>query len=127
MVSKYKVFALKSILRQKKKKNYGKFKYFTMQKYNLQKKIKILQKRNQSPSRYHNNTITKSQVSTQAKKNNPHIKIDLLLLLLLLLPRGQNHKKNNGVKHWSIFTLCDDAHGLSGFTLGVNTNWLTKL
>jgi hypothetical protein len=38
-------FTLKSILRQKK--NYGKFKYFTMQKYNLQKnpvkETKILQ------------------------------------------------------------------------------------
>jgi hypothetical protein len=35
-------FTLKSILMQKKKKNYGKFKYFTIMslKYNLQKKKK---------------------------------------------------------------------------------------
>jgi len=46
-------FILKSILEQKK--NYGKFKYFTMQKYNLQKKCS---KRNQNPSRYHNSIIT---------------------------------------------------------------------
>jgi len=43
---------IKKYLRQKK--NYGKFKYFTMQKYNLQKKSS---KRNQNPSRYHINSI----------------------------------------------------------------------
>jgi hypothetical protein len=53
-----------------------------MQKYSLQKNPL---KRNQNPSRYYN-SITKSQVSTQAKISsfkNPHIKIELL-------PRGQN-------------------------------------
>jgi hypothetical protein len=58
-----------------------------MQKYNLQKKSS---KRSQNAPRYHN-SITKSQVSTQAKISsfkNPHIKIDLLLL-----PRGQNPLK----------------------------------
>jgi hypothetical protein len=45
-------------------------------------------KRNQNPSRYYN-SITKSQVSTQAKIfKNSHIKIDLLLL-----PRGQKSLK----------------------------------
>jgi hypothetical protein len=45
--------------------------------------FKISSKRNQNPSRYYN-SITKSQVSTQAKissfKKNPHIKIDLLFI-----------------------------------------------
>jgi hypothetical protein len=76
----------------KAKEELWKLKYFTMQKYNLQKKSfkkkpKILQ----------DIFITLllqliSQVSTQAKIScfkNTHIKIDLLLLLLLL-PRGQN-------------------------------------
>jgi hypothetical protein len=45
-------FALISILIQKKKKkNYGKLKYFTMQKYNLPKKSS---KTNQNPSKYYN-------------------------------------------------------------------------
>jgi hypothetical protein len=55
------------------KKNYEKLKYFTMQKYNLQKNPL---KWNQNPSRYYN-SITKSQVSTQAKIpsfKNPHNK-----------------------------------------------------
>jgi hypothetical protein len=43
-------FTLKKYLKGKKK-NYGKLKYFTMQKYNLQK---ILSKRYQNPSRYYN-------------------------------------------------------------------------
>ncbi len=64
----------------KTKEELWKYKYFTMQKYNLQKilwkKPKILQA-----------IINQSQVSTQAKISafkNPHIKIDLLL------PRDQN-------------------------------------
>jgi hypothetical protein len=39
----------------KAKEELWKFKYFTMQKYNLQKKSS---KRNQNPSRYHNSIIT---------------------------------------------------------------------
>jgi hypothetical protein len=42
-------FTLKSILMQKKE--FWKFKYFIMQKYNLQKKSSTT---NQNPSRYHN-------------------------------------------------------------------------
>ncbi len=56
-----------------------------MQKYSLQNNPL---KRNQNPSRYYYVSITKSQVSTQAKISpfkNPHIGIDLLLL-----PKGQN-------------------------------------
>ncbi len=37
-----------------------KLKYFTMQKYNLQKKNPL--KETKIPSRYHNNFVTKSQV-----------------------------------------------------------------
>jgi hypothetical protein len=44
-------FTLKSILRQKK--NNENSKYFTIQKYNLQK---ILGKKNQNPSRYYYNS-----------------------------------------------------------------------
>jgi hypothetical protein len=40
---------------KKAKEELWKFKYFTMQKYNLQKKSS---KRNQNPSRYHNSIIT---------------------------------------------------------------------
>jgi hypothetical protein len=59
-------------------------KYFTTQKYNLQK---ILQKKkNQNSSRYYYNSMTESQFQHKPKISsfkNPHIKIDLL-------PRGQN-------------------------------------
>jgi hypothetical protein len=75
------------------KEELRKFKYFTLQKYTLQKKFSIKKKTPQNPSRYYyyNSIITNLQVSTQAKISsfkNPHIKnkIDLLLLL----PRGQN-------------------------------------
>ncbi len=69
----------------KEKEELWKLKYFTMQKYNLQKnplkETKILQEKK--------NSVTNLKVSTQAKISyfkNPHIKkIDLLLL-----PRGQN-------------------------------------
>jgi hypothetical protein len=40
----------------KMKKELWKFKYFTMQKYNLQKILK--KKKNQNPSRYYYNSIT---------------------------------------------------------------------
>jgi hypothetical protein len=65
------------------KEDLWKLKYFTMQKYNLQKKSS---KRNQNPSRYYNSITINLKVSTQAKMSsfkNPHIEIDLLLL-----PRG---------------------------------------
>jgi hypothetical protein len=39
----------------KAKEEVWKFKYFTMQKYNLQKKSS---ERNQNPSRYHNSILT---------------------------------------------------------------------
>jgi hypothetical protein len=72
-------FTFKGILRQKKK--YGKFKYFTNQNYNLQKKSSKRETKN--PSRYHN-SITNLKVQHQGKISpfkNPHrIKIDLLLL-----------------------------------------------
>jgi hypothetical protein len=48
----------------KAKEELWKFKYFTMQKYNLPKKSS---KRNQNPSRYHSNSITNLKISTQAK------------------------------------------------------------
>jgi phosphorylcholine metabolism protein LicD len=59
----------------KAKEELWKLKYFTMQKYNLQKKSSKI---NQNPSRYKNSIINQSQVSTQAKISafkNPHIKI----------------------------------------------------
>jgi hypothetical protein len=68
----------KSILRQKK--NYGKFKYFNTQKYNLQEKsLKNL-------SRYHN-SITNLKFQHKPKISsfkNPQMKMDLL-------PGGQIH------------------------------------
>jgi hypothetical protein len=72
----------KSTLR--KKKELWKLKYFAMQKYNLQKNPL---KENQNPSRYYN-FVTSCKFQKQAKIpsfQNPHIKIDLILL-----PRGQN-------------------------------------
>jgi hypothetical protein len=67
----------------KKKKELWKFKYFTMQKYNLQLKTS---KRNQNPSRYCNSTTNlKFQHKPKLSSfKNYHIKMDLLLL------RGQN-------------------------------------
>jgi len=70
----------------KAKEELRKLKYFTMQKYNLQKKSS---KRNQNPSRYYyNSIITNLKFQHNLAKiscfKNPHIKIDLLL------PRGQN-------------------------------------
>jgi hypothetical protein len=66
-----------SILRQKE--DLWKFKYFTMQKYNLKKSSK----RNQNPSRYYN-FVTKFLEFRHKPKlssfKNPDIKIDLLLL-----------------------------------------------
>ncbi len=64
-----------------------------MQKYNVKKNPlkKFIKKKTKILLRYYNSIITKSQVSTQAKKKyhlfrNPHMKkLDLLLLLLLLL------------------------------------------
>ncbi len=55
-------FTLKSILRQKK--NYENFKYFSMQKYNLQKINPLKETKN--PSRYHN-SITNLKFLTQDK------------------------------------------------------------
>ncbi len=75
-------FTLKNYL--KAKGELWKLKYFTIQKYNLQK---FLQKKNKNASRYYN-SITNLKFQTQAKISsfkNPHIKIGLLLL-----PRGQN-------------------------------------
>jgi hypothetical protein len=60
-------------------------------------------KRNQNPSRYYYNSVTNSQVSTQAKISsfkNPHLKV-LDLLLLLLLPRSQNPL--------SYYKLCNES------------------
>jgi hypothetical protein len=68
----------------KAKEELWKLKYFTMQKYNLQKKSS---KRNPNPSKYHN-SITNLKFQHTAKISsfqNPHIRIDLLLLR-----RGQN-------------------------------------
>ncbi len=77
-------FTLKSILMPKKKKLW-KLKYFTMQKYNLQKnplkETQILQ------DIYYNSIITNLKFQYKPKISsfkNPHIKIDLLL------PRVQN-------------------------------------
>jgi hypothetical protein len=58
----------------KAKEEWWKFKYFTMQQYNLWKNPS---KGNQNPSRYYYNSITNLQVWTQAKISsfkNPHIK-----------------------------------------------------
>ncbi len=68
----------------KAKEELWKFKYFTMQKDNLQKKK--TSKRNQNPSRYYNNSVTNLKFEHKSKISsfkNPGIKIDLL-------PRGQN-------------------------------------
>jgi hypothetical protein len=68
----------------KAKEELRKLKYFTIQKYNLQKKSSS---RNQNPSRYFYNSITNLKFQHKPKissSKNPHIKIDLLL------PRGQN-------------------------------------
>jgi hypothetical protein len=69
------------MLEHKAKEELWKFKYFTMQKYNL---AKIALKENQNPSRYHN-PITNLKFQHKPKISsfkNAHIKIDLLLLLL---------------------------------------------
>ncbi len=59
------------------KKNLWKFKYFTMQKFNLQKNPL---KGNQNPSRYYyNSIITNLKFQHKPKLSsfkNPHIKID---------------------------------------------------
>jgi hypothetical protein len=74
----------KSILRQKEEELWKHLKYFTMQKYNLQKKSS---KRHQIPSRYiyYNSIITNLKFQHKPKyhlsKINPHIKIDLLLFI----------------------------------------------
>jgi hypothetical protein len=73
-------FTLKSISRQKKK-NYENSNISPCQNIIFKRSSK----RNQNPSRY-DNSITNSQVSTQAKISsfkNPHMKLDLL-------PRDQN-------------------------------------
>jgi hypothetical protein len=79
-------FTFKKYLKAKEEELW-KFKYFAMQKYNLQKKKSS--KRNQNPSRsYYNSIITNLKFQHKTKISsfkNPHIKIDLLLL-----PRGQN-------------------------------------
>jgi hypothetical protein len=49
----------------KAKEELWKFKYFTMQKYNLQKKKSC--KRNQNPSRYYNNSITNLEFQHKPK------------------------------------------------------------
>ncbi len=56
---------IKKYLNGKERMNYGKLKYFTMQKYNLQKKSSLKEPK-KSFQRYHN-SITNSQVSTQAQ------------------------------------------------------------
>ncbi len=102
-------FTLKSILRQKKK-NYGNSNISPCKDIIFKKSSK----RNQNPSRYHN-SITKSQVSTQAKISsfkNPHIKIDIL-------PRGQNRLKllYTESKH-NILALVDKANKRDCIALG---------
>jgi hypothetical protein len=73
---------LKSIILRQKEELW-KLKYFTMQKYNLQKSpFKI--KKNQNPSRYYyyNSIITNLKFQHKPKISsfkNPHIKTDLLL------------------------------------------------
>jgi len=56
----------KKYLIRQKRRILWKLKYFTMQKYNLQKK-KSSKKRNQIPSRCHDSITTNLKVSTQAK------------------------------------------------------------
>jgi hypothetical protein len=75
-------FTLKKYLKAKEEELW-KFKYFTMQKYNLQKNKNPL-KETKNPSRYHN-SITDLKFQHKPKIScfkNPHMKIDLLLLLL---------------------------------------------
>ncbi len=65
----------------KAKEELWKLKYFTTQKYNLEKSSK----RNQNPSRYYN-FITNLKFLTQTKISsfkNPHIKLDLLLFIYI--------------------------------------------
>jgi hypothetical protein len=67
----------------KAKEELPKLKYFTMQKYNLQKNSL---KKNQNLSRYYYNSIINLKFQHKAKISsvkNPHIKLNLLL-------RGQN-------------------------------------
>jgi len=67
----------------KAKEELWKFKYFTMQKYNLPQKNPS--KRNQNPSRYYYNSVIITNLKFQHKPKyisafkNPHIKMDLLL------------------------------------------------
>jgi hypothetical protein len=66
----------------KAKEESWEFKFFTMQKYNLQKNPL---KRNRNPSRYYN-SITNLKLKYKPKYHlfkNPHVKIDLL-------PKGRN-------------------------------------
>jgi len=105
-------FTLKKYLKAKEEELW-KLKYFTMQRYNLPKNLlketKILQDIQ--------NSITKSQVSTQAKISsfkNPHIKIDLLL------PRGPKSLKllYTESKHNILLALVDKANKRDCITLG---------
>jgi hypothetical protein len=79
-------------------------KYFTIQKYNLQKKVS---KRNQNPSRYHN-SITNLKFSTQAKistSKNPHIKSGHFCVH----PIGHKttfHMKSNGQTFSRLYMMC---------------------
>ncbi len=75
-------FTLKSIFRQKEE--LWKFKYFTMQKYNLQK---TSSQRNQNPSTYHNSIITNLKFQHKPKY---HLSKILICIKIDLLPRGQN-------------------------------------
>jgi hypothetical protein len=70
-------FTLQSIFKAKEEELW-KLKYFTIQKYNLQKKSS---KRNQNPSRYYNSmAILKFQHKPKIPSfKNPQIKINLLL------------------------------------------------
>jgi hypothetical protein len=63
----------------KAKEELWKFKYFTMQKYNLKKKSS---KRNQNPSRYHNSITNLNPFNTSQNI--------LKSSYIDLLPRGQN-------------------------------------
>jgi hypothetical protein len=63
----------------KAKEELWKFKYFTMQKYNLKKKSS---KRNQNPSRYHNSIMNLNPFNTSQNI--------LKSSYIDLLPRGQN-------------------------------------
>jgi hypothetical protein len=55
---------IKKYLKAKEEEELWKFKYFNMQKYNLQKKSF---KRNQKPSRYYNNSVTNLKFQHQPK------------------------------------------------------------